>query len=377
MSEASSAELEVVSKSSIGSFPPLSHLLRWKTSSVLTQLADQVQDDHIVRRVQELGRVLHVLSAKSDRSVEYFHTLKLMDSADFLELLTAPSLLDSIINASFDDGTSLLQLIDDSASIARSLKYGLRPSHDCWAASGKVAWINGCWIRTPMWRDIVIDYRSPTALRPLQQSAFRVAKIGDAESLSIKEIERAVKNVCCALDLLRMSGNEVIDFVCANINVIQLRKDSSFPGKFTSASSRSFIGRALLLNVHAPRCNMAKLCTALIHEALHNFIYRIEWWHPIVLETDTSLNFLVNSPWTGTPLRLQTYIHACFIHYAIFNFLRNGAANTCLPAKDIDALAASAESGFISGAYIRNLALIRKLVDTHVFSQMSELPRTI
>lgn len=108
------------------------------------------------------------------------------------------------------------------------------------------------------------------------------------------------------------------------IVVIQLHTVDGPAEGYYSCSSRDYIGRLALVNAHLPVAGIPKLINALIHEAIHNLLYRIEQTHPlVVLPKHGEKMTEVYSPWSGNRLRLSTYVHACYIYHGLFWFWRN------------------------------------------------------
>lgn len=89
-----------------------------------------------------------------------------------------------------------------------------------------------------------------------------------------------------------------------------------------STSERSFPGRVLLQGVET--CTLANLASALVHEAIHQFLYLLEYEGTFVLREPEGG---VRSPWSGRSLPLHSFFHACFVWYGLANFWHQ--ASTC------------------------------------------------
>jgi hypothetical protein len=109
---------------------------------------------------------------------------------------------------------------------------------------------------------------------------------------------------------------------------LQLREDHS-RANFFSNSPQAFVGRAMITNGHLSFVDDVMLIEAMVHEATHGFVglsesvglSGIEGGEPWLLDTQPYDGISrVVSPWTGTPLDLPTYLHACFVWWGLLHF---------------------------------------------------------
>jgi len=71
----------------------------------------------------------------------------------------------------------------------------------------------------------------------------------------------------------------------------------------------------------------------------------------IIRNTDAYLSkfYKVNSPWTGSSLTLYTYLHACLIWFALYQFWKVALKSTLFPHDKVREQFSKCRSGFEKG----------------------------
>lgn len=120
----------------------------------------------------------------------------------------------------------------------------------------------------------------------------------------IEKLERATS------DLQRVSGN-AFDLVRGYLWIVAVRGQPQGAEGLGSRSFQCLPGLALL-------CNPATACSfefeeALVHEALHSFLFFGELKDSRLLRAESDASRTIVSPWTGNRLDLHTGIHALFV----------------------------------------------------------------
>lgn len=114
---------------------------------------------------------------------------------------------------------------------------------------------------------------------------------------------------------------------------------------FYTASDETTLGVVHLMNTHLPRKAAASVASELVHEAIHQALFRYELATPLFDEPGLALE-KVTSPWTGAELELYAFLHACFVWYGVVNLWRLPTAPRLAPvARQL----AIAEAGFARG----------------------------
>jgi hypothetical protein len=92
-------------------------------------------------------------------------------------------------------------------------------------------------------------------------------------------------------------------------------------GSSGSTSQVAFPGRVLLRGLE--HMTLGKLASALVHEAMHQLLYIVEYAGKFVVrDLGAKRPARVSSLWTGRELELHSFIHACFVWYGLSQFWR-------------------------------------------------------
>ena len=138
-------------------------------------------------------------------------------------------------------------------------------------------------------------------------------------------MDRVLRNAEQAMGLLDQGCPAAASFVRRTMRRLVLRLDDSRPG-FASNSPQGLVGLAVLRNGHLLIVDDVVIAEALVHETIHGFVgmseaiglasRRLEerWLADDRFYEGFSCAV---SPWTGTPLDLPTYLHACFVWWGL------------------------------------------------------------
>jgi hypothetical protein len=148
----------------------------------------------------------------------------------------------------------------------------------------------------------------------------------DSEEFGLKEIsaasdveQGALRHVFAASRRTALAaGSTTAYFV--NLNVDRCLLVSTSDGTFQSSSFSSLPGLIRLANVYAVKGDEFLFAEALVHEALHCFLYKLEFVNGGFLTRFEEENLPVTSPWSGATIRLQSFLHALFIWYSVAQF---------------------------------------------------------
>lgn len=91
-----------------------------------------------------------------------------------------------------------------------------------------------------------------------------------------------------------------------------------------SSSNRSHVGQCVLTNLHLADDRVVVAAEALVHEAVHQYLYRIEGEDGSFCDLDAHGRY--RSPWSGNWIPLHSFIHACFVYFALLGFWSRCAA---------------------------------------------------
>ena len=129
--------------------------------------------------------------------------------------------------------------------------------------------------------------------------------------------------------------------------------------KMVSSSQRDYIGRVLLINVK--EICMERVVSALIHEAIHNYLFCLE--HSSRFLSRNRIKTKLESPWSGKEIPDSAFVHACYVWYGLYNFW-----------KSIDSVRANEISlGFFSKTYNDNVNSIASYNSVHTKEDLLSL----
>jgi hypothetical protein len=158
---------------------------------------------------------------------------------------------------------------------------------------------------------IPIDFDSPNAL--IAQGSD---KLVEHLPYSTEEKSLVCEKLAAAFDRIKSANPSAAQLIGEHVKVIvPLKTADSSSG---STSQPHVPGRVLLHGVE--RTRVGALASALVHEAMHQVLYILEWSGNFVISHPDERTARATSGWTGRDLKLHSYIHACFIWYGLSNF---------------------------------------------------------
>ncbi len=184
----------------------------------------------------------------------------------------------------------------------------------------------------------LIDWQSPAAVLPLNEIPGNAVHASKEQGLTIEA------NIETGLLLLAATapiwGEAVHNFVA----VVAARNDTQCHS-VRSSSTRLAIGRIVVHNAHFAEVTPALLAEAILHETVHTLLDLAEIACPLVEKGAHSI--MTASPWTGKPLDLNTFVHACFVWRSLFElWVRLLAQGSVPPERAISRMATCAR-GFL------------------------------
>src|SRR5262249_13716113 len=138
-----------------------------------------------------------------------------------------------------------------------------------------------------------VDNVSPFAMRTNVSLAIPFV------ALTPEEMQGSIQKIETALEGVAKTRGQVYEMVSSFTRVIVLRKTSTSPKSFMSWSSSYYIGRTCLVNAEGDWIDVVQLADALVHEAIHSFLFILEEKHPLIEDHAAANSIRVTSPWTG------------------------------------------------------------------------------
>ncbi len=118
-----------------------------------------------------------------------------------------------------------------------------------------------------------------------------------------------------ALDAL--APFEARAFVQAQLDRVLLRRFAA-SGRAASSSNRDHVGVAVLADMERADDRIATCAEALLHESIHQFLYREEAVHGAPCSLDARRRF--RSPWSGNRIPLHSLVHATYVYFGLLAF---------------------------------------------------------
>ena len=129
--------------------------------------------------------------------------------------------------------------------------------------------------------------------------------------------------------------------------------------RFSSGSMNQFTGRSIFWNAHRASVTVAMLAEALVHEAIHAYLYMheaVDAWFVEECDDEVAAAQRFESPWTGASLKLEPFVQAPFVWFGLANFWAAAAAGTAaFERATVAQHAATARNGFLRGPLVPRL----------------------
>ncbi len=223
--------------------------------------------------------------------------------------------------------------------------------------------------------EIAVDQCSPHALR-LDLSGGNAPAEPLRQPPSAATSERVVARLQDAWRGIGASSPEVQRNVRTWARVIVAQSDAS--GRFWSGSNGQYIGRVMIVNADAPSTPTEELADALVHEAIHAFLYMHEFLQPWVLGNAlyTSAG-VIRSPWSGNQLPVRPYMQAAFVWYGLAMFWAQHLGGKAFDTAQACSLLERALSGFRRGPLVDRLKPWKAKIKPEVIEAVDGLQQDI
>jgi hypothetical protein len=135
--------------------------------------------------------------------------------------------------------------------------------------------------------------------------------------------------LAAAADGLRRAAPRAFDFVDRETDRVLVRRTDAIASA-TSSSNRDHVGVCVLTNMHLAAEPTLSCVEALVHEAIHQHLYRLESAQGPLCSLDASRRF--RSPWSGNRIPLHSFVHACFVYFGLLGLWSRYAVAATSPA---------------------------------------------
>lgn len=202
-------------------------------------------------------------------------------------------------------------------------------------------------VRAPLLAGKVpIDFDSPNVANAQETRDHReyLKYSPDEQALICERLEEALK-------LIETVSENAASLIKTFIKVIVPLKP---PTGYGSTSQCRIPGRVLLSGVE--RCSLAALASSMVHEAMHQLLYIIEFNGSFITPDPDANTARAKSLWTGRDLPLHSFIHACFIWYGLSNFWAQAQVSGKFERPQVEQEFSRSISGFCGQNPVETLA---------------------
>ena len=208
---------------------------------------------------------------------------------------------------------------------------------------------------------VVADLHGPEVHRPLPQSTSKHVPYGPAEPMTedeqgtvLDKLERAFAGI----GWVSPAATRFLRYTLATIIPRKQTQPHLYPRSFKGSSTAATIHRANLYNLHLRNVDAARLAQSILHETVHNHLYKRELFTPTLLDDQAGESLRVKSPWSGNPLDLHVFAHSSTVYYAVHSFFSRAGSCPDLPRDTVTWFRDRAVQGFASPAW-------QAIIDTH------------
>jgi hypothetical protein len=298
---------------------------------------------------------LSTLCRSGRLSLSVVNALSDLSSAQHTRILLAPVVNRLLFYELHDDNANLTDALGRYISLERYLsdpstritKGGWTALGDCYIQDGSETpppllrpthWRSETLHMAREYRGIILDGCSP-----FLRSMF-LSTTSSVECFSVDDFSSAIARVSDSLRSLRSLNSLAGSFVERSLKVIALARTPASPHEQLSSSRRDMLGIATLSNVTSQRWSTMSLADSLLHEAIHSFLFRLEMGAPFHPDYALANDIMVASPWSGKPLPLSAYVHACFVWFGLWSIWKGGD----LDDPEVRQLAFRSQRGFLA-----------------------------
>ena len=294
----------------------LPDFLTWRAGNDLTRSACKIHVQYVYHQVKTWCTVANT---------DLFHSITSLPASSQQRLLLAPRLY-TLLRSKAQPGTEEIESLRQYLDLERYLcaPAGDRPG-DCWSALGdfylppgtesETSWFEGESFRSPMLGTIVLD-----ACRPFSKTDYP-PPMGEVTNHTPEELEFIKWRLEQSMDQISRISRTARSAVEALLQVITVVRAPELTKGTQSFSNKPAIGRMGLANSHSDEWSVSKIADAIVHEAIHALIYKIELINSLYVDdTMESEPVTAVSPWSGRTLRLHSFLHACFVWFGLWNF---------------------------------------------------------
>jgi hypothetical protein len=294
--------------------PHMAEALRWSDQA---DVLWRIHDDYVEELHGRLGLAMSRLHDEDPKGGTLAETdLRQVPSEAFMRVLTAPQTSSQLLWRNSESSVVEFGRYLHRSFVAESACDGRRTpiTEEIWTALGdRCALPHGVVLGCPpLGGRLALDFDSPQILD--------VDMTGRRRRMSPLPADVRPQTLSClnlAYDGIVRTSQHLARVVTSFIKVLMLQSDPD--RQYGSGSCQEHIGRAVIASPQL--IDEVRIAEAIVHEAVHAVLYMQLQGNPWgLVGCRGAQEGHVVSPWTGNPLPLSAYLHACFVWYALVHF---------------------------------------------------------
>jgi hypothetical protein len=318
---------------------------------------DAVFGAYVARVDEEIGRALGRCERR-DKALAHrlIARLETVPARDFLRVALAPDFTYRLF-WQHPDAPMVCKFLEQALHVEAVVSGTEKAERDMWTALGDIkALRTGGIIQGATIPGLpALDVDSPNT-RSSKWGPDRPINSNGYGPLSNDVRPMVLDRLATAWDQVAVVNEVVAKFVARFVQVILLRGLDSASG-FASGSDARHAGLMILDNPHSQHVSDIMLTETIVHEAMHSLLYMTIHempWGPGDSCAFTSTRVI--SPWSGTPLTVDSFLHACFVWYGVLHFWSGALPITALSDADqVRGRVARSVEGFLGAPLLDNL----------------------
>lgn len=337
----------------------LPYILTWAPDE---DLSAKVENEFLVLLSEALGLCLATIARKDPSNGDSLRkaVFNLPDHS-LRRLLLAPETSSRLLWPEHRSVKSALVFLEDAA-LAEMARCGLKTVHnmELWTALGdwSISLTDATSSAALIGNGIPVDFLSPNSTDfsgMAETEQMLLDRFNDAQ------IDLLLLRLRSALDAITTCSIITAEFVTRFTSVLMVHKSMPDRARFMSRSPGRRIGLTVFQDPHLESVDESDLAESFIHEATHSMLdmveavrkYRGDPWIK-----DENLNDGLPrtlSPWSGRPLTLPAFVHACFVWFGLLNFWCRAKSAAVFPPLRIRQQISRAAAGFLGKPLVDQL----------------------
>jgi hypothetical protein len=293
-------------------FATLPTLLSWPDDASVQRSISRISLQYLSRVSQALGMAFARIGGSDHPRASVLREL-VTDLPDelFFRLVITPEIFSVVAGSSGRSPDELIEFLISSVAAERR-RAGEAGSEEVWTALGDARFGDDR-VAPRLSGGPPVDADSPSALRLTEP------RCGPPLPWTDEGLGEMVGRLSVAFEALESVAPAARRLVRDLTRVVVVRREGLHPDVFRSSSTNGVIGRTLLVNPALESVTTFDLADALVHESIHHALYMGELGSPMVLDPIGCADVRPLSPWTGNPLTVHSYLHACFVWFGLLN----------------------------------------------------------